>query len=55
MVPGRSTAITPLTDAFGQGLLGPLRDATGGYTVPLRFCIAADLAAAAAVLVRGRC
>src|SRR5260370_25923390 len=35
MVVGLSTAIGQFTYAFGRGLLGAVRDATGGYTAPV--------------------
>lgn len=44
-----STAITQFTYAFGPGLLGLVRDATGSYTAPLAVCIALNLVAAAIV------
>lgn len=49
---GLSWAITQFTYAFGPGVLGILRDATGGYGTPLALCVALDLAAAALVLIR---
>jgi MFS family permease len=45
-------AIIQLTHAFGPGLLGWLRDVTGGYSVPLAVCMALQLTAAAIVLLR---
>ncbi|CAN5408797.1 hypothetical protein BH10PSE10_BH10PSE10_03710 [soil metagenome] len=48
------TAICQFTYAFGPGLVGLLRDAFGGYTVPFYFCVALELIAAAIVLVRGK-
>jgi MFS family permease len=48
------TAVGGLTYAFAPGILGFLRDATGGYTVPLFACIATELLAAAVVLLRVR-
>jgi cyanate permease len=38
--------------AFGPRLLGALRDATGGYAVPVRICILLELTAAAIVVLR---
>ncbi|HKU99207.1 MAG TPA: MFS transporter [Vineibacter sp.] len=49
-----STAVGGFTYAFAPGLLGILRDATGGYTVPLYVCIATELLAAAIILPRPR-
>lgn len=43
-------SLIQLTFAFGPALIGWLRDATGGYDVPLMACIALELTAAAAVL-----
>ncbi|MFI5011763.1 MAG: MFS transporter [Hyphomicrobiales bacterium] len=47
---GLSTAVCQIVYAAGPGLLGLLRDATGGYMVPLVLCAALDLAAAAIIL-----
>jgi MFS family permease len=47
-----SWAITQFTYAFGPGLLGAIRDISGGYTAPLALCIALKIAAAALILVR---
>ncbi|TWT09712.1 MFS transporter [Reyranella sp. CPCC 100927] len=49
-----STAVGGFTYAFAPGLLGILRDTTGGYTVPLYVCIATELLAAAIILPRPR-
>ncbi len=54
MLVGLSTAITQFTYAFGPGLLGLVRDLTGGYTVPLLLCVVLNLIAAAIVLRRLR-
>jgi cyanate permease len=48
------TSVTGLTYAFAPGILGILRDATGGYTVPLYACIVTELLAAGIVLLRPR-
>jgi cyanate permease len=48
---GLSTAIGQFTYAFGPGLLGVVRDATGSYAAPLALCIALELAAAGLVLL----
>jgi cyanate permease len=50
MLVGLSTAITQFTYAFGPGLLGLVRDATGTYTASIALCIALNLMAAAIVL-----
>ena len=47
-----TTTVTQIAYAFGPGLLGLLRDATGGYDVPLGVC-AGLLAAAAAWVAQG--
>lgn len=52
MLVGLSWAITQFTYAFGPGLLGVIRDATGGYAAALALCIALKVAAAALVLIR---
>lgn len=49
-----STAVVQIVYAFGPGLLGILRDAFGGYGVPLAVCLALNLAASAVVLMRPR-
>jgi predicted MFS family arabinose efflux permease len=48
------TAINQITYAFGPGVIGLLRDASGSYTLPFYGCIALELIAAALILVRGR-
>jgi MFS family permease len=53
MLIGLSTAIGQFTYALGPGLLGLLRDASGGYDAPLLICAALETIAAAIVLVRG--
>ena len=52
MLVGLSWAITQFTYAFGPGVMGALRDITGGYGAPLWLCIALDIAAAALILLR---
>ena len=52
MLIGLSWAISQYTYAFGPGLLGILRDLTGGYGAPLALCIALQIAAAAVILIR---
>jgi MFS family permease len=49
-----STAVVQILYAFGPGLLGVLRDAFGGYTVPLAVCLGLNLAATAVILMRPR-
>jgi predicted MFS family arabinose efflux permease len=48
------TAINQITYAFGPGVVGLLRDASGGYNLPFYGCIGLDLAAAGLVMIRGR-
>jgi predicted MFS family arabinose efflux permease len=48
------TAINQVTYAFGPGVIGLLRDASGSYAVPFYTCIALELIAAALIMVRGR-
>jgi MFS family permease len=48
------TAINQVTYAFGPGVIGLLRDASGSYTLPFYGCIALELLAAALIMVRGR-
>jgi MFS family permease len=52
MLVGLSWAISQFTYAFGPGLLGVVRDITGGYAAALGICIALELAAAALILLR---
>lgn len=49
-----STAVVQILYAFGPGLLGILRDAFGGYSVPLAVCLGLNLAASVVVLMRPR-
>jgi len=49
-----NTAINQVTYAFGPGVVGLVRDATGSYTIPLIGCIALELIAAVLIMVRGR-
>ncbi|ABE41603.1 major facilitator superfamily MFS_1 [Rhodopseudomonas palustris BisB5] len=49
-----NTAINQVTYAFGPGVVGLLRDASGSYTAPFLGCIALQLIAAMLVMVRGR-
>jgi MFS family permease len=50
MLIGLSTGISQFTYAFGPGLLGLVRDATGSYAASLALCTALNLAAAAILL-----
>lgn len=54
MLVGLSWAISQFTYAFGPGLLGIIRDASGGYAAPLALCIALDIAAALLIVMRPR-
>ena len=49
MLVGLSTAIGQFTYALGPGLLGIVRDATGGYTAALTLCMMLQLTAAGAI------
>lgn len=51
---GLSTAIGQVTYAFGPALVGLAHDATGGYGAALGLCIALELIAATAILLRPR-
>jgi predicted MFS family arabinose efflux permease len=48
------TAINQITYAFGPGVIGLLRDVSGGYTLPFYGCIALELIAAVLIMIRGR-
>jgi MFS family permease len=48
------TAINQITYAFGPGIIGLLRDASGSYTLPFYGCIGLELAAAALIMIRGK-
>ena len=48
------TAITQVTYAFGPGVIGLLRDASGSYALPFYGCIGLELIAAMLIMVRGR-
>jgi predicted MFS family arabinose efflux permease len=48
------TAINQITYAFGPGVIGLLRDASGSYTLPFYGCIGLELTAAVLIMVRGR-
>ena len=51
---GLSTAVGQFIYAFGPGLLGVVKDASGGYTLPLILCGAFNLLAAIIILMRPR-
>jgi MFS family permease len=48
-----NTAINQVTYAFGPGVVGLLRDFSGGYALPFYLCIALEVTAAALIMVRG--
>jgi MFS family permease len=48
------TAINQITYAFGPGIIGLLRDASGSYALPFYVCIGLELTAAVLIMVRGR-
>jgi predicted MFS family arabinose efflux permease len=48
-----NTAINQVTYAFGPGVVGLLRDLSGGYALPFYVCIALEVIAAALIMVRG--
>jgi predicted MFS family arabinose efflux permease len=48
------TAINQITYAFGPGVIGLLRDASGSYSLPFYGCIGLELTAAVLIMVRGR-
>ena len=48
------TAINQITYAFGPGVVGVLRDLSGGYTLPFYGCIAIEVIAAALIMMRRR-
>jgi MFS family permease len=52
MLIGLSWAVSQFTYAFGPGVLGVVRDLTGGYGAPLALCIALEIGAAVLVLTR---
>lgn len=49
---GLTLAIIQTGNALGPSLLGWLRDATGGYVVPIVVCLVLEIAAIAIILVR---
>ncbi len=48
------TAVTQVTYAFGPGIIGVLRDASGSYALPFYGCIGLEIIAAILIMVRGR-
>jgi predicted MFS family arabinose efflux permease len=48
------TAINQVTYAFGPGIVGLLRDASGSYALPFYGCIGLELIAAVLIMIRGR-
>ncbi len=48
------TAINQITYAFGPGVVGVLRDVSGGYSLPFYGCIWVELVAAVLIMIRGR-
>jgi cyanate permease len=52
MLVALSWAITQFTYAFGPGVMGALRDLTGGYGASLAMCIALDIAAVVLISLR---
>jgi MFS family permease len=48
------TAVDQVTYAFGPGVIGLLRDASGSYSLPFYMCIGLELIAAVLIMVRGR-
>jgi MFS family permease len=48
------TAINQITYAFGPGVVGLLRDASGSYDLPFYGCIGLELTAAVLIMIRGR-
>ena len=48
------TAINQITYAFGPGVIGLLRDASGSYALPFYGCIGLELLAAILIMIRGR-
>jgi len=52
MLVGLSWAVSQFTYSFGPGVLGALRDLTGGYGASFAFCIMLEIAAAILILQR---
>jgi len=49
-----ATAITQVTYAFGPGIIGLLRDASGSYSLPFYGCIGLELTAAVLIMIKGK-
>ena len=49
-----ATAITQVTYAFGPGIIGLLRDASGSYALPFYGCIGLELTAAVLIMICAR-
>jgi predicted MFS family arabinose efflux permease len=49
-----NTAINQVTYAFGPGVVGALRDWSGGYSLPFYLCLVLEVVAAALIMVRGK-
>jgi len=52
MLSGLTLAIIQTGNSFGPSLLGWLRDATGGYPVPIVVCMAIEIVAIVIILLR---
>jgi MFS family permease len=52
MLSGLTLAIIQTGNSFGPSLLGWLRDATGGYSVPIVICMAIEIVAIIIILLR---
>jgi cyanate permease len=50
MLVGLSWAVSQFTYSFGPGVMGVLRDLTGGYGAPLALCMVLEIAAAVTVI-----
>jgi predicted MFS family arabinose efflux permease len=48
------TATNQVTYAFGPGVIGLLRDASGSYALPFYGCVGLELIAAGLIMIRGR-
>ena len=48
------TAINQITYAFGPGIIGLLRDASGSYALPFYGCIGLELTAAVLIMIRAK-
>jgi predicted MFS family arabinose efflux permease len=48
------TAINQITYAFGPGVIGLLRDASGSYSLPFYGCVGLELIAAVLIMIRGK-